>query len=130
MILIMFLVLIWVGRLFDEVKRLKGLKHMLSLLSSDVSRENFPKHSECFGRILVAKIWRSTRLLKTHALIIDKVQLYYHRLCARHRLCSFLFHAIFQPKTACKYYINDRMITITFRNISECFAKIRTIILR
>ena len=39
---------------------------MSSLLSSHVSRRNFPKHSECFGRTLVVKIWQRTELLKTH----------------------------------------------------------------
>ena len=39
-----------------------------------------PKPSECFGRIMVVKIWQPTRLLKMHMLIKGKVQLYYHTL--------------------------------------------------
>ena len=48
---------------------------MLSLLFSQVCRGNFPKHSECFRRILGVKIWQAPRLLKTHMLNADKIEL-------------------------------------------------------
>ena len=38
------------------------------------------KYSECFGRILAVNIWLPTMQLKTHLLVIYKVQVYYHPL--------------------------------------------------
>ena len=60
MIVILFLfvfVFVW-RRLIRRNKKLCDLKHMLNVLSSHASRENFSKHPECFGRILRVKFSR------------------------------------------------------------------------
>ena len=52
---------VW-GRLIRRNENKSGLEHTLSPLSSRFCRRNFPKHSECFGIILVVKIRQSTRI--------------------------------------------------------------------
>ena len=69
-------VCVWGGGTSRRNEKIYALKHMLSLLSRQVCRGNFPKQSECFGSTLPVKFWQSIRLFKTHLLIIDKIELY------------------------------------------------------
>ena len=76
MILITVSVRAGVGEI-DWTKR-KGVwfETQLRVPPSRARRGNFPKYSECFGRILNVRVCQPVNL-KTHMLILDKKQLCY-----------------------------------------------------
>ena len=84
MILIMMLVRVCVEEI-DSTKWRKNMRLQTFVRPASRPRRyaeegNFPKHSVCFAKFLVVNIWQPTSLWKTHTLITDKIQLYWHAL--------------------------------------------------
>ena len=92
---------------------------MLSLLSSPVSRENFPKQSAMLARILGVRIWEYATLLKIDMLIMDKVCTACLGICyyCQH---GVKFQTIFLAGSTVKKYI------VIFRNLVRMVERVAT----